>query len=134
MEQKIEGQPFFSVKYKNINEAITEYFSRKAITYLNGNVLPSKENDMKREPCSVYDSMLPLVEKLFASGYKEDFIQAKFFGDVKKLENKVGLVNMMKISKCFNKAFLKENEDIAGQKECVKEMEQILSRIGRIKR
>lgn len=116
----------FCGKYRNINEAMTEYFTLKAMKYFKGNVLKSTENNPKKDWQSGYNNMLPCVEVLESSGLFEYFINAKFYGEVEALENKVGIDNMKKISKCFDKAAKLEINDYRNQQKCAEEINEII--------
>jgi len=90
----------FSIKYREINEAMTEYIAKKSVNYLKGNVL-SKGNKQDLGFYSIYDSMMPLVKILENSSLWDDFVDAKLNNDTKGLEKKIGLSNLTYISRCF---------------------------------
>lgn len=107
LEKRIgKNRRFFRAKYNNINEAITEYISKKAIDNLEKSVLvPTSEKNLTySNKYTIYEGMLPLVEVLKKSKFWDDFLKAKFLSDVKGLERRVGPINMKLISSYFDRA------------------------------
>lgn len=128
-----KSKEVFCGKYRNINEVMTEYFTLKSMKYFKGNVLKSIENNPKKDWKCAYNNMFPCLEVLKSSGLFEYFINAKFDGKVKELEDKVGLDNMKKISKCFDKASKLKTDDLINQKKCAEELNGVIKNIKKTK-
>lgn len=118
----------FPYKYRNINEAITEYLTKKSLKYLKKNILSlAKEDNLFDRYSSAYDPMMPLVDKLAQSDLWSYFLKAKFAGDIKGLENKIGLDNMKIISACFDEVY--KFRDDATIEKALKQLDDILSNL-----
>lgn len=129
LEPKEEDIELFSNKYKNINEAMTEYLALNSLKYLHTSVLGHERFATNRYFPSGYDSMLPLVETLKESPYWRLFMSAKFNGDLKSLEKTLGKDNLKLILDKFNTAIEYEIEDKEAQSKCSEELKEILNGI-----
>lgn len=119
----------FCDKYSTINEAMTEFFTKRSSKYFDGAILPSCKDNPWCEYGSMYDNMLPLVETLEKSELWDDFVNAKFFGKTKELEEKIGVSTMNKINKCFMGAFCLPISDIYSQRVYARDLEKVLRKI-----
>jgi len=118
----------FCARYRFINEAMTEYLANKASKYLNNNILSDKENKYCKYG-TLYDSMLPLVERFSSSIIWDEFVKVKFYGNLDKFESKIGYNDLYKISMCFDEAFKLNIDDIEGQKRCVEKLDGIIKKV-----
>ena len=95
-----QGKPFWR-RYCSINEAMTEYFAQRTQKYLVGNVMDSHlDNEYSPYTCA-YTNMLPLIEVLEKGPYWQDFLSAKFNGNVEELVKKIGRNNLRNIRDKF---------------------------------
>ena len=123
-----DEKPFWR-RYCSINEAMTEYFALRAQNYLEGNVLSSHTSNPDSEYTCAYTNMLPLVEVLERSPYWNDFLDAKFNGNVDALVKKIGKNNMRKIRDIFICSNCLETNDIDSQRSYAASLEKLINKI-----
>lgn len=130
LENQNPNDKVFWKEYRNVNEAITEYLAKRGMKYLNGDVMPSRKDNKDEEAYKcAYDNMLPLVKTLEESPYWKDFLDAKFNGNVKKLEQKIGRLNALRIEYCFISCHCLDYDDTSSQQIYVDQLNRILKRI-----
>ena len=129
LERINEGERPFWKAYRGINEAMTEYFALRAQEYLDGNII-SNHSDNEHSPyrCA-YTNMLPLVEVLEKSPYWQDFLSAKFDGNIDGLIKKIGRGNLIKIRDTFISCNCLEENDYSSQRMYADRLDKLIKKI-----
>ena len=118
----------FSIEFRFLNEALTEYFAIEAVKYLKGDILDIKNTEYLPSE-SAYWCMLPLVRKLKESSIWKDIKIAKLAGDdLDFIERNIGYNNLKRIGKCFDRVYKnRDNKEI--KEECLEKLDEILKEV-----
>ena len=125
---KDQGKPFWR-RYCSINEAMTEYFALRSQKYLDGNIINSHLDNEESEYKCAYTNMLLLVEVLEQSPYWQDFLDAKFNGNVEALVKKIGEKNLRSIRDKFISCSCLEDNDISSQRMYAESLRKLINKI-----
>lgn len=125
LEDVERKQNSFCVNHRYMNEAITEHLAKKSLKYFDGDILSARGENKKY--FVIYDNMIPLVERLEKSSIWEDVLKCKLSGDSNILIKKIGVINLIKISSCFDNCFVSSKEK--NIEKNLKKLDGILNKI-----
>lgn len=125
--KKNKVEILFSKKCNYFDEALTEYFAQRALSFMKSQITKNKnceKEDVKYE--SIYKCMFPLIEILENSKLWDDIVNCKISDDYLFIFERIGN-DIERISKMFTKVFYSNSSEVTSK--TAKELQLLVDKI-----